>query len=254
MKNKDSIIYSIWKIFRLLILSSIAVIVLNLIILIIFGKLSAAFTNYSIVLGVACGTLISIKLIEKKKLADISLSFRKVDIAYFISGIFAALVITITIIIASSIQHGTNLFPQLYIKLLQSKRSVFTFMTIPLAEEIIYRSYILNNTFLKFKFLHRSIISAAIFSITHWSNPNNLSLIFFIFSFVFCTFIVGLLLNLLVHTTKSIWCGFGFHWFQNFFIATLFMNTSNYNLAIFVTSAFLIIGLFALTNVKNRSH
>lgn len=252
MKYRDDIMYSIWKIFRLIILSSIAIIALNMIPFMIFGKLSAGFINYSIALGVVCGTLICIRIIEKKKLIDSGLTFRKIDIIYFITGIFAAITLSIIIIIIASMQTGRNLYPQLFIQFSHSGRNIFAFIAIPLTEELIYRGYILNNTFLKLKFVHRSIISALLFSIPHWSNADHIPFILFIFTFVFSTFIFGLFFNLIVSITKSIWCGFGFHWFYNFFVATLFLNTSNYNLAVITTFAFLIIGLLVLRKIESN--
>jgi hypothetical protein len=58
---------------------------------------------------------------------------------------------------------------------------------------------------------------------------------------------------LLAFITKSIWCGFGFHWFYNFVGVTLLMKTSNYNLTVITTSAFLVIGLFVLKKIKHMS-
>ena len=252
-KDEDSKIYSVYKIIRFLIISSIAIIGLNIIPFILFGKLVSSFVNYSIVLGVVCGTLICVRVIEKKKLADSGFAFRKIDIIYFITGIFMVIILNTIIISIASFQAGTNLFPQLFDKVLQPERNIFTFMVIPLSEELIYRGYILNNTFPKLKFMHRSILSALLFSMTHWSNTDSLSFGLFIFTFIFCTFIFGLFFNLLAFITKSIWCGFGFHWFYNFVGATLFMNTSNYNLTVITTSAFLVIGLFVLKKIKHMS-
>lgn len=252
-QNEYGIIYSIWKIIRLLIISSIAIIGLNIIPFILFGKLVSSFTNYSIVLGVVCGTLICVRVIEKKKLADSGFAFRKIDIIYFITGIFIAIALNGIIISIASVQVGTNLLPQLFIKFSQSGRNIFSFMVIPLTEELIYRGYILNNTFPKLKFMQRSILSSLLFSMPHWNNADNLSFEIFIFTFIFCTFIFGLFFNLLVFITKSIWCGFGFHWIYNFLVATLFMNTSNYSLTVITTSAFLVIGLFVLRKIKHMS-
>jgi len=242
-----------WKIIRLLIISSIVIIGLNIIPFILFGKLVSSFTNYSIALGVVCGTIICVRVIEKKELAEIGFVFRKIDIVYFITGIFIAIVLNAMIISIASVQTGINLFPKLLIKFSQSERNVFAFMAIPLIEELIYRGYILNNTFPKLKFIHRSILSALLFSIPHWNNAENLSFGLFIFTFIFCTFIFGMFFNLIVFTTKSIWCGFGFHWSYNFLVATLFMNTSNYNLTVITTSVFLVIGLFMLMKTKHIS-
>jgi membrane protease YdiL (CAAX protease family) len=218
----------------------------------IFGKMLGGFTNYSITIGVVCGILICVRIIEKKKLIDSGVAFRKIDIIYFITGAIAAIVLSIIVILIASIQAGENLYPQLLAQFLQSRRNIFAFMVVPLTEELVYRGYILNNTFEKFKFIHRSIISALLFSIPHWSNADNLPFILFIFTFVFSTFIFGLFFNSIVVVTKSIWCGFAFHWFYNFCVATLFMNTSNYKLAVITTCAFLVIGLFVLGNIKTR--
>lgn len=176
--------------------------------------------------------IINTIIVEKKKLSDSGLAFRKIDVIYFIIGIFIAIVLNVIIIGIISVKGGTNLFPQLFIKFSQSGRNIFSFMGIPLTEELIYRGYILNNTFPKLKFIHRSILSSLLFSIPHWSNADNLSFEFFIFTFIFGTFV------------------FELHWFYNFVVATLFMNTSNYNLTVITTFIFLVIGLFVLKKLN----
>jgi len=250
-KTKDSIIYSVYKIIRLIVIISIIIIGMNIIPFILFGELASSFINYSIVIGVVCGIVICVRVIEKKKLSDIGFTFRKIDIIYFITGIFMVLILNTIVISIASFEAGGNLFPQLFDKLLQAKRNIFTFMVIPLSEELIYRGYILNNTFPKLKFMHRSIISALLFSMTHWTSSEGLSLGIFIFTFIFTTFVFGLFFNLLTLITKSIWGGFAFHWFFNFVEATLFTSTSNYNLTIITTSVFLVIGLFVLKKIKD---
>lgn len=249
MKDKSSVIYSIWSIIRLIIISLVFMGIINFIPLIITGKINSYLMNYSIALSILIGVVIDIKWIEKKSLSKVGLCFHVKDIAFFGGGILLAFLLCGICVAVVSIFRGINIFPMAIKAILGSNRGLSAYIVIPFAEEIFHRGYFMGNCFQRLPYWKRSVLSAFLFSLSHWMGSGYSSIFMFIFAMAISTFLFGFLFNNLRMITNSIWMGFSLHWFFNFIFSCIFLDTENYNIAVIVVFLVLVVGSL-ITSLK----
>ena len=101
--------------------------------------------------------------------------------------------------------------------------SILLFILVALAEEILFRGYILKNLMNSFNKYWALLISSVIFSLTHGFNPN-INLIGFT-----NIFLSGILLGITYIHTKNLWFPIALHFSWNFFQTMLGFNVSGQN-------------------------
>lgn len=233
-EKQYSTLYSIWSIIRLIIITIVLMGMINLVPIILTGKLSSELFNYSIAISLFLGVLIDIKWIEKKPLAEVGLCFRIKDLAFFGGGILLAVLICGFCLLVVSILRGENMYPLAIAAVLHSKRGLLAFLVIPFSEEIFHRGYFLGHTFQKLSYWKRSVLSALLFSLSHWLGTGYSSFFMLIFAMGLSTFLFGIIFNNLRWLTGSIWLGFSLHWFFNFIFGCTFLDNENYDIAVLV--------------------
>jgi membrane protease YdiL (CAAX protease family) len=98
--------------------------------------------------------------------------------------------------------------------------SVFLFATVAIAEEMLFRGYILKNLMISFSKYLALIVSALVFSFVHAPNPNASILS------LFSLFLSGIALGLYYLYTKNLWFPIGAHLGWNLFQTLLGFNVS----------------------------
>lgn len=231
MKDKNSMIYSIWSIVRFIMITILFMVIINVVPLVASGKLNSGLMNYSIAISLFLGAFVDIKWIEKKSVTEIGLCFRAKDILFFVVGILLAVSLCGAVIGMVSIVRGDNLFPVAVREVVNPKRSLPAFLVIPFSEELIHRGYFMGHTFQRLTYWKRSLLSSFLFSLSHWLGSGYSSFFVFLFAMVIGTFLFGLLFNNIRWLSGSIWMGFALHWFFNFIFTCTFLDTKNYDLA-----------------------
>lgn len=250
---KKDILSSVLKFLRLLAISVLFSILFYGLLFLLIGKQTGKTIDYLIALGFLFGTVAETGFIEKKKLHTVGLRFDKKDFFYLNIGILIAVLINAVFIVLLSIKNQTVLFPAMSQKLLSNNRLVLSFAAVPFVEELFYRGYFLNGLFKSLTYVQRSLLSAIVFSLTHWANGSNMSTITFLIACVFSTLFFGLLFNNISVLTGSIWMGLGIHWIYNFLASVLFLGTGYYNDIILATSLFLAVAtLLSSIPLKRR--
>ena len=159
-------------------------------------------------------------------LKTIGLSFRKVDILNFVSGIFLAvlLVLLVYMIVKQNMIIENNNFLTL---LIDSKNKLIYYFIVALLEELIFRGLFLGLVLKKVNNIYvRLIVSALIFAVPHIANTDNIStIIMFIFPLLY-----GIVSAEMFVFSKSVWMSTGFHWLWNYSITSVFMKTGNLDL------------------------
>jgi CAAX protease family protein len=101
--------------------------------------------------------------------------------------------------------------------------SILIYSIVAIAEEVIFRGYILRNLMISFNKYVALIISSLLFSVMHGFNPN-----IDLFSF-FNLFLAGILLGISYVYTKNLWFPIALHFSWNFFQTLLGFNVSGQN-------------------------
>lgn len=231
MKDKNSFIYSIWGLFRLVLFALLFIVIINAFPFMIGGKLNSELFNYSIAIAIFLGVLVDIKRIEKKSLNCVGLCFRLKDIAFFAGGILLAILGCGVIVGLVSIIRSENLYIAAVKAVINSERGLMAYIVIPFSEELFHRGYFMGHTFPRLSYRQRSVLSAFLFSLSHWLGSGYSSIFMFIVAAAVGTFLFGLLFNHVRILTGSIWMGFAVHWFFNFFYSCTFLETENYDIA-----------------------
>lgn len=241
---KKDILASALKTLRLLAISAFFSTLFYGLLFLLIGKQTGKLIDYLIASGFLFGTVIETRFIEKKKLHTVGLRTEKKDFVFLFIGALIAFFLNVGFIVLLSIKNQTALFPAMYQKLLSNNRLFLSFAAVPFVEELFYRGYLLNGLFKSLTYVQRSLLSAIVFSITHWSNGEGMSVIAFFFACVVSTILFGLLFNNISVLSGSIWMGLGFHWIYNFLASALFLGTGYYNDIFLITSLFLAVGTF----------
>ena len=228
MKAKTEMISSIGRIACLVFLTVMIIVAACAIPLMVIGKTPGTFMNASIAVAIFLATVIRVKSLDGKELADAGLLFRPVDALYFLGGAGVVFAAYAAFTIALSAADGVNYFPQFTAALLNPGRSLLNFFLIPFVEEVFLRGYIQGTTFLNLSWNRRAILSALLFSAPHWLDTEPPTVALYIVSRVVATFLFGLLFNELRRRTGSIWMGLGAHWITNFVFVNLFTDTRFY--------------------------
>lgn len=222
-------------------------VIINIIPFLATGRLNSNLLNYSIAISMFLSIIVDIKWIARKSLTQVGLSSRLKDIAYFACGAILALLVCGGFIGIVSILRADNLYPAALKAIINPNRSLLAFVVIPLVEELFHRGYFMGNTFGRLSYWQRSVLSAFLFSLSHWSNSGYSSIFMFIFAMAITTFLFGLFFNNVRMLTGSIWMGFAFHWFINFIYSCIFLETENYDIAVILIFIFLV-GAVVLTS------
>ena len=116
----------------------------------------------------------------------------------------------------------------IYIKTQFNLESIFLsiglFITVALAEEILFRGYILRNLMYSFNKYAALLLSSTLFSLMHGVNPN-----MDWFSFL-SLFLAGILLGMSYIYTKNLWFPIALHFSWNFFQTLFGFNISGQDL------------------------
>lgn len=224
---------SIWKICRLILVVACVGILANAISLFIIGKIYFAPT---IPISVFVGILISIRFIEHEPFSKTGIEFHIRDILYVLIGVITVVMFYSAATAMECFIQGENLFP-LYVNRLISGlgRSVISVLLIPISEEMLWRGYVLGNTFDKLKHWQKNIISALIFSMLHWFYIPGTGLVAFFLINVVSTVMIGLVLGNVRFLTRSIWCGVAIHWMFNYLGLCVFSGNNPTNTFVLVT-------------------
>jgi membrane protease YdiL (CAAX protease family) len=154
------------------------------------------------------------KYVDKKSF--ISLGFEKGLIAKdIITGLIIGFLIMLTgytILIVS----GQLKFVQIQINAADLILGAALFACVAITEEVMARGYLLNNLMVSFNKYVALIISAIIFSLMHFANPNAN------FSGLCIIFLAGILLGLPYIYSKKLWLPIALHFSWNFFQGTIF--------------------------------
>jgi membrane protease YdiL (CAAX protease family) len=102
--------------------------------------------------------------------------------------------------------------------------SIGLFITVALAEEILFRGYILRNLMYSFNKYVALLLSSTLFSLMHSANPN-----MDWFSFL-NLFLAGILLGISYINTKNLWFPIALHFSWNFFQTLFGFNVSGQDL------------------------
>jgi len=231
LKDKNSVIYSIWSLFRLVIFTLLFIVIINVIPFMISGRLNSELLNYSIAIAIFLGVLVDIKWIEKKALDCVGLCFRCKDIAFFAGGILLAILGCGVIVGLVSVIRCENLYLAAIESVVNSERGLMAYVVIPFSEELFHRGYFMGHTFPRLSYRQRSVLSAFLFSLSHWLYSGYSSIFMFIVAMAIGTFLFGLLFNHVRMLNGSIWMGFAVHWFFNFIYSCIFLETENYDIA-----------------------
>lgn len=214
---------SIFRIARLLGIAAIFVAVFSILYFFFIGVINADLLNLAIAAGMIIAILVSVKLLEKKKLSDMGMGFRGVDLAFFFGGVMIAVTWGIAFVIVAAFVDGDFVAPQFMDMLFSTERPIYMYAPIPLAEELFFRGYALGNTFPRMKPWQRGLLVAGLFTATQTIPYIESSSPYVILELAVFTFIFGILLNLIVSFTKSVWMGFGLRWAYSFIFSALFV-------------------------------
>lgn len=241
---------SVWKIIRMLLMTMVVGTVLTGITWFITGKIAI---TYLIPFSIFISISISLYLIEKRELKDIGMNFRHKDMLFLAAGIVTSCVFFIIAISVSSLLVGTNRFLEYKDMIFNGAgRGLLGVLVIPLSEEMIYRGYILKDTFEKYKFYQISIIAALLFSMGHWPYVPGTPLVQYLLTSVIATFLFGLLFNNIAEITKTIWFGVGLHWSYNYIGLRIFEGNHPDLYFIVITIAFIILGLIITNSIRKN--
>jgi Predicted metal-dependent membrane protease len=154
------------------------------------------------------------RYVDKKSF--ISIGFEKGLIAKdVITGLIIGFLIMLTgytILIVS----GQLEFVQIQFNALNLILGVALFVCVAISEEVMSRGYLLNNLMVSFNKYVALIISATIFSLLHFTNPNAN------FLGLCIIFLAGILLGLPYIYSKKLWLPIALHFSWNFFQGTIF--------------------------------
>lgn len=99
-------------------------------------------------------------------------------------------------------------------------KTVLLFMTVAIAEEALFRGYVLRNLIGSFNKYLALVLSAILFAIMHGMNPS------IDFIGVFNLFLAGVLLGLPYIFTRNLWFSIALHFSWNFFQSIFGFNVS----------------------------
>ncbi|MBE6062635.1 MAG: CPBP family intramembrane metalloprotease [Clostridium butyricum] len=198
---------------------------------------------------------ISLHVIEKHKLHDIGINFSPKEIMLLLAGILTSCIFYIIVILILPLLDSNYSFSEFANILMSSaKRGFIGVLVVPLTEELLYRGYILRNTFDKLKFYQINLLSALFFSIGHWQYVPGMPLISFLLINMLSTFLIGLVFNNIAKITNSIWFGVGLHWFFNYLGLLLFKGSNNLPLSfILFTITFTIFGILITNRILKKT-
>lgn len=243
-KTDEGSAYSFWRIVRLLGLAATIIIVSTAVYFLFIGSINEDFVNNMIAGGMVVSIVFSVKVLEKKRLSDAGICFRAEDGLLFLSGVLIAVSWNVVFILVTPVLRGAIFIPQALDILGRSGYAIFRYSSIPLAEELFFRGYALNNAFSGLKAWQRSLLVSALFTIPYVIPEDGAWLSVDILVMGLNTFLFGLLLNYFVSVSKSIWLGFGLHWMYNFLFRTLFLDTAEYGYMIVMTMMMVLMTLF----------
>ena len=249
-KSDESIAYALLRMIRLLVISAVFIVIFAAVYFLFIGSVDEELFNSLIAVGLISAIIFSVKALEKKKLSDTGIYFRAEDILLFFGGVMIAVSWSIVLVLLAPVVKGTVYVPQALELLNRSDSIMFKYFSVPLAEELLFRGYMLNNTFSQLKMWQRSILVSGLFTIPHILPNNDISLFTYVFAMCISTFVFGILLNYCVSLSKSIWLGFGLHWAYDFIFSTLFENSAEYDFMIVMALLMILITLFVLWALK----
>ncbi len=186
---KENFIKSIGRLFRLLLLVLFFIFVLAALLYFVTGKI---YFNFVLLFSVLFAMAISISFLEHKDFFRVGLAFRARDIVCGMIAFAGTAVFYAIFIVMESFINGKNLFPQYLDRITGNfSRSFLNVLLIPLTEEMLHRGYILGNCFQSLKCWQRSLLSAFIFSLTHWVYMPGTDMYYFLLVNVVSTFVLG---------------------------------------------------------------
>lgn len=201
----NSSVYSVWKILRLAVLAALTAGVCAVAALLLYGKISGDATEIMRFAALVVPPLLSVKILERKTLADMGLCFRWEDCCYFLVGIILAFAIN-GAAMGLCLIRGENLFLLAFSRLTGASDTVVRCLLIAFAEELFFRGYLVRNTFPSRPFWQRNLLLSFLFMIPHIGTGGSAA------ALMAAPLALGLLLGYLYRITGSVWMGTGLHW------------------------------------------
>ncbi|MTI66848.1 MAG: CPBP family intramembrane metalloprotease [Firmicutes bacterium] len=173
----------------------------------------------SLFIAIFLGVFIILKFIDKKPFKYIGVNSLKKNFNNFSFGllggaIFITLNIGLLLILNDASIKGSIQNPNFTFEII---KGILLFIIVALAEEILFRGYIITALQQMKKWWLSGLVSAIIFSLTHGALNDNVSYIA-----VINLFLAGLLLSYMFIRTKNIWMCVGFHITWNYFQGYIF--------------------------------
>jgi len=183
------------------------------------------FTEFQFFVLTALSLLITVPLLSLfikgtpiNSIVGLGLSFKGSSSHIFYGTLLGALVMGLgyTVLIAlEQIQ-----FEQVNFVLDSMLYSILGYLCVAVAEEVVFRGYLMTSLLTRYSVSKTLIISSAIFTIAHLGNEN-LSVMG-----VFDIMLAGVMLGALYIYTKSLWLPISFHFSWNFFQSHFGFNVS----------------------------
>ena len=243
---------SFLRIVRLLAIAASIVVTFTVVYFLFIGSINGDFLGYTIAAGTVLAIVVSVKPLEKKRLSDIGIRFRAVDMALFLCGALIAASWGIVYAIVAPLADGSFVAPQA-VDMLADPSRLLAYFPIPLAEEMFFRGYVLGNTFPRLKPWQRSLLAAGLFTIPHIIPDADISSPVSILAVCVFTFLFGILLNLVVSFTESIWLGFGLRWGYTYVFTALFTDTDVQGFMVVVSIVLVLVFMLVFSGLINTA-
>lgn len=158
------------------------------------------------------------KHVDREKFIELGFQYKKYSLD-FLMGIFIGAIIMalgyFLLIALEEIRFQKTVFDAQEILL-----SVLTFIFVAVAEEVLFRGYILRNLMRSFNKYVALVVTSILFSLMHGFNPN-----IDLFA-LFDLFLAGILLGITYIYTKNLWFPIALHLSWNFFQSFFGFNVS----------------------------
>lgn len=214
--NGNSQIRAGWKLLMVISLSVLLLIGMGMILNQIHLKDPYGITIFiAFILAIA----IMLKYVDKKAFQYIGVKSINKNYKYFFAGLFAGAIfiilnIIILIVIGQASFSGSFLTPNITTSVVTG---ILLFIIVGIAEEMLFRGYIIMTMQQMGKWWLSALVSALIFALSHGALNDNISSIA-----VFNLFLGGLLLAYIFIKMKNIWMCVGFHITWNYFQGYIF--------------------------------
>lgn len=164
-----------------------------------------------------CGMLgvysVWIYLVEKRKPSELNLRTAPKDIGYGLLVGFGVFCVITAILALLGCYHIEGY----QFKLLEQLDQFMFFFVVAVAEEIMFRGYLFRMIDERFSFIVAIIISALVFGLVHWSNPNGT-----LWAAIAIAIEAGIMLALAYKLHNSLWLPIGIHWGWNYTQGNIF--------------------------------